>query len=77
MRVRSPAAVERDVTLSYITNNFDWQSNYIAELSPAGDRVSLFAWLTLGDERHVVSTRVAGVERHRRGAFTADSNDLC
>ncbi|MFZ2987776.1 amidohydrolase family protein, partial [Ideonella sp.] len=27
---------------------------------------SLFAWLTLGDDRHVVSTRVAGVERYRR-----------
>ena len=49
VRVRSPQAVERDVTLSYITNNFDWQSNYIAELSPAGDRISLFAWLTLAN----------------------------
>ena len=38
---------------------------------------AVFAWLTLGDERHVVSTRVAGVERHRRGAFSAESNDLC
>jgi guanine deaminase len=27
---------------------------------------SVFAWLTSGDDRHVVSTRVAGVERHRR-----------
>ena len=27
---------------------------------------SVFAWLTGGDDRHVVSTRVAGVERHRR-----------
>ena len=35
VRVRSPEPVERDVTLSYITNNFDWQANYVAELSPA------------------------------------------
>ena len=27
---------------------------------------SVFAWMTGGDDRHVVSTRVAGVERHRR-----------
>jgi guanine deaminase len=27
---------------------------------------AVFAWMTLGDERHVVSTRVAGVERFRR-----------
>jgi guanine deaminase len=39
---------------------------------------AVFAWLTMGDERHVVSTRVAGVERFRRAssAFPA-SNDLC
>ena len=36
VRVRSPEPVERDVTLSYITNNFDWQANYVAELSPDG-----------------------------------------
>jgi hypothetical protein len=52
VRVRSPEPIERDVTLSYITNNFDWQADYIAELSPGGDRISLFAWLTManGDE---------------------------
>ncbi len=49
VRVRSPQPVEADVTLSYISNNFDWQANYIAELSPAGDRISLFAWMTLAN----------------------------
>jgi hypothetical protein len=49
VRVRSPEAMERTVTLSYITNNFDWQANYVAELAPAGDKVSLFAWLTLAN----------------------------
>ena len=49
VRVRSPDPVERDVTLSYITNNFDWQANYVAELSPAGDKMSLLAWLTLAN----------------------------
>jgi guanine deaminase len=28
---------------------------------------AVFAWLMMGDERHVVSTRVAGAERYRRG----------
>lgn len=27
---------------------------------------SVFSWLTLGDDRHVLSTRVAGVEQYRR-----------
>ena len=49
VRVRSPDPVERDVTLSYITNNFDWRANYVAELSPGGDTMSLFAWLTLAN----------------------------
>lgn len=49
VRVRSPEAVERTVTLSYITNNFDWQADYVAELSPSGDRLSLFAWMTLAN----------------------------
>ena len=49
VRVRSPRPVERTVTLSYITNNFDWQADYVVELSPAGDVVSLFAWMTLAN----------------------------
>ena len=49
VRVRSPRPVERTVTLSYITNNFDWQADYVAELSPAGDAVSLFAWMTVAN----------------------------
>jgi len=49
VRIRSPRPIERDVTLSYITNNFDWQADYIAELSDAGDRIALFAWMTLAN----------------------------
>lgn len=47
--VRSPQPIETDVTLSYISNNFDWQANYVAELSPDGRRLDLFAWLTLAN----------------------------
>ena len=63
VRVRSPEAVERDVTLSYITNNFDWQADYVAELSPAGDRMSLFAWLTLanGDQTGLANANTYAV----------------
>ena len=52
VRVRSPRPIERVVTLSYITNNFDWQADYIGELSDDGRRLSLFGWLTVanGDE---------------------------
>jgi hypothetical protein len=52
VRARSSRPVEATVTLSYLATGFDWQANYVAQLSPAGDRVDLFAWLTLanGDE---------------------------
>ena len=52
VRVRSAQPLTTTVTLSYLATGFDWQANYVAQLSPAGDRVDLFAWLTLanGDE---------------------------
>ena len=63
VRVRSPEAIERDVTLSYITNNFDWQADYIAELSPGGDRISLFGWLTManGDDTGLADAQTQAV----------------
>jgi hypothetical protein len=52
VRVRSPRATRATVTLSYIASGFDWQANYVADLSPDGAKLNLFAWLTLanGDE---------------------------
>ena len=52
VRARSSRPVAATVTLSYLSSGFDWQANYVATLSPDGDRVDLFAWLTLasGDE---------------------------
>ena len=47
--VRSPGPVEQDVTLSYITNNFDWQADYVADLAPDGRTIRLFAWMTLAN----------------------------
>ncbi len=63
VRVRSPEPIERDVTLSYITNNFDWQANYVAELAPDGNKVSLFAWLTLanGDQTGLADAQTQAV----------------
>jgi hypothetical protein len=63
IRIRSPRATERTVTLSYITNNFDWQANYVAELAPGGDKVSLLAWLTLanGDQTGLANAQAQAV----------------
>ena len=48
VRTRSSAPVEAVVTLSYLATGFDWQANYIAQLSDDERRLDLFAWLTLG-----------------------------
>lgn len=47
VRTRSSRPVTATVTLSYLAQGFDWQANYIADLSPDGRHVQLFAWLTL------------------------------
>jgi hypothetical protein len=43
----------RQVMLSYLTGNFDWQANYVAELTPDARRVDLFAWVTLASQDDV------------------------
>ena len=74
VRVRSERRVSATVTLSYLAAGFDWQANYVAELSADGERMELFAWLTLanGDEtsfRGADALAVAG--RLNRGQIRA------
>ena len=63
VRVRSQAAAEATVTLSYLASGFDWQADYVATLSADGERLALFAWLTLanGDETGFVSADAQAV----------------
>ncbi len=71
VRTRSAAAARATITLSYLATGFDWQADYVAELSADGKSMDLFAWLTLanGDETgfHRAETNaVAGrLERDR------------
>lgn len=52
VRLRALHAVEGTITLTYLSSGFDWRAHYVATVAPSGDRLSLFAWLTLanGDE---------------------------
>lgn len=36
-----------ELELTYLATNFDWQSNYVGEVSDKADAVDLFAWLTV------------------------------
>lgn len=65
VRVESVRAATATVTLSYLASGFDWQANYVGNLSADGKRMDLFAWLTLanGDEtgfRDAETQAVAG-----------------
>ncbi len=49
-RVATPSRAT--VTLSYLATGFDWQANYVADVSADGQTMNLFSWVTLanGDE---------------------------
>jgi len=47
VRARAAQPLTATVTLSYLAQGFDWQANYIADLSADGTTLQLFAWLTL------------------------------
>jgi hypothetical protein len=48
VRARAAQPVTATITLSYLATGFDWQANYVVNLSPRGNRADVFAWLTLG-----------------------------
>src|ERR1700736_6062508 len=47
--VRSPEAVMRTVTLSYLARDFDWTADYTATVAPDGKTMDLGAWVTLAN----------------------------
>jgi hypothetical protein len=47
--VRSPAALDADVTLSYLSRGFDWAADYTATLSADEHQMELGAWITLAN----------------------------
>ncbi|WP_309602138.1 hypothetical protein [Sphingomonas sp.] len=63
VRARSAQPVEADVTLTYLTSNFDWRAHYVATLAPDGKTLALFAWLTLanGDDTGFVNADTMAV----------------
>jgi hypothetical protein len=63
VRTRSGRRARATLTLSYLASGFDWQANYVATLAPDGDRVDLFAWVTLanGDETGFVDAQTQAV----------------
>ncbi len=85
---RDQAGGRQTISLSYLAGNFDWQANYIAELSPDAKTVDLFAWLTMAsaDDTSFVDANayaVAGTVSKGEGAaddgenpYAADDIDI-
>ena len=63
VKLRAAHPVEGTVTLTYLSSGFDWRAHYVATVDPSGDRMSLFAWLTLanGDETGFVNADAMAV----------------
>ncbi|HEX8194248.1 MAG TPA: hypothetical protein VF552_15240, partial [Allosphingosinicella sp.] len=63
VRARTSRAVTATVTLSYLASGFDWQANYVLNLSPDGRTVDMSAWLTLAssDETSFVDAETQAV----------------
>ncbi len=53
----------RTITLAYLARNFDWNANYIGQLSPDATELNLFAWLTMasGDDTSFADAQAAAV----------------
>jgi hypothetical protein len=49
VQVRAAAAVNTQVTLSYLARGFDWAADYTATLAPDGKHMDLGAWVTLAN----------------------------
>ena len=47
MSVATPKAGKRDLTLGYLTRGLSWNANYVAQLAPDNQTMSLTGWVSL------------------------------
>lgn len=65
IKSRISAPTRATVTLSYLATGFDWQANYVADVSKDGKTMNLFSWVTLANSdetsfRNAQTNTVAG-----------------
>jgi hypothetical protein len=48
-QINSKETTEQNVELSYLTGGLGWKADYLAELSPAEDKLDLSGWVTLSN----------------------------
>lgn len=47
MSVNTPVAAEQNLTLNYLTGGLSWDANYVAQLSPDNQQMTLEGWVSL------------------------------
>lgn len=77
IRTRQAQAGRREVSISYLAGQFDWDANYVATLAEDGEHLDLFAWLTLanGNDETFEAARLSAVagELNREEATEAEA----
>ena len=63
MTTKDQPGGRRTITLVYLSQRFDWQANYVGELSADAKELNLFAWLTMAssDDTSFVDAQAAAV----------------
>ncbi len=63
VKTRVVTSTRATVTLSYLATGFDWQANYVADVSADGDTMKLYSWVTLanGDETSFIDAQTQTV----------------
>lgn len=46
---RNDRPVTAKIQLTYMAQGFDWSANYVANMAPDGEKLGLFAWLTVAN----------------------------
>lgn len=73
---RSATGGTASVTLSYLADSFDWQANYVAQVSEDGRSLDLFGWLTLangnGESFAAARTQAVAGRLNRQAVETND-----
>jgi hypothetical protein len=63
MTTKNQPGGQRTITLVYLSQRFDWQANYVGELSADAGELNLFAWLTMAssDDTSFADAQAAAV----------------
>lgn len=77
VRTQSDRPVTATVTLSYLSQGFDWTTNYVAHLNPDGKTLSLTGWVTLANGNSISFPNaptqiVAGTVNHEDDGAAAE-----